>query len=242
MRKKKLPDAFIKKCKSVTAKRPKTVIEHIIKHGHVTTEELKEIYGYNHPPRAARDVREHGIPLETFRVTGSDGRKIGAYRFGDPKKARFSRLQGRTAFSKEIKDKLLEVQDGKCAIYLEVYNERELQIDHRIPFEVAGDDPNNMNNPEEYMLLCGSANRAKSWSCEHCVNWIEIKKIDICRNCYWAFPEHYNHIAMQPVRRVDIMWSGEEIEVYERLRERTRELQKDIPSYIKELIKKYLSP
>ncbi len=92
------------------------------------------------------------------------------------------------------------------------------------------------------MLLCGSANRAKSWSCEHCVNWIEIKKIDICRNCYWAFPEHYNHIAMQPVRRVDIMWSGEEIEVYERLRERTRELQKDIPSYIKELIKKYLSP
>lgn len=224
------------------AKRPKTVIEHIIKHGHVTTEELKEIYGYNHPPRAARDVREQGIPLETFRVTGSDGRKIGAYRFGDPKKARFSRLQGRTAFSKEIKDKLLEVQDGKCAIYLEVYDERELQIDHRIPFEVAGDDPNNMNNPEDYMLLCGSANRAKSWSCEHCVNWIEIKKIDICRNCYWAFPEHYNHIAMQPVRRVDIMWSGEEIEVYERLRERTIELQKDIPSYIKELIKKYLSP
>ncbi len=242
MRKKNLPDDFIKKCKSVMAKRPKTVIEHIIKHGHVTTEELKEIYGYNHPPRAARDVREQGIPLETFRVTGSDGRKIGAYRFGDPKKARFSRLQGRTAFSKEIKDKLLEVQDGKCAIYLEVYDERELQIDHRIPFEVAGDDPNNMNNPEDYMLLCGSANRAKSWSCEHCVNWIEIKKIDICRNCYWAFPEHYNHIAMQPVRRVDIMWSGEEIEVYERLRERTIELQKDIPSYIKELIKKYLSP
>jgi len=213
-----------------------------VKHGHITTQELKDKYGYNHPPRAARDVREQGIPLETFRVTGSDGRKIGAYRFGDPKKARFSRLQGRTAFSKEIKDKLLEVQDGKCAIYLEVYDERELQIDHRIPFEVAGDDPNNMNNPEEYMLLCGSANRAKSWSCEHCVNWIEIKKIDICRNCYWAFPEHYNHIAMQPVRRVDIMWSGEEIEVYERLRERTRELQKDIPSYIKELIKKYLSP
>ena len=208
----------------------------------MTTEELKEKYGYNHPPRAARDVREQGISLETYRVTGSDGRKIGAYRFGDPKKARFSRLQGRTAFSKEIKDKLLEVQDGKCAIYLEVYDERELQIDHRVPFEVAGDDPNNMSNPEGYMLLCGSANRAKSWSCEHCVNWIEIKKIDICRNCYWAFPEHYNHIAMQPVRRVDIMWSGEEIEVYERLRERTRELQKDIPSYIKELIKKYLSP
>ncbi len=70
---------FMKLCRSVTAKRPKIVIEHIIKYGQITTEELKEKYGYNHPPRAVRDVREHGIPIETFRVTGSDGRKIAAY-------------------------------------------------------------------------------------------------------------------------------------------------------------------
>jgi hypothetical protein len=48
----------------VTAKRPKTVIGHILKHGQITTEELKNLYGYNHPPRAARDVKEHGIPIE----------------------------------------------------------------------------------------------------------------------------------------------------------------------------------
>lgn len=70
-------------CRSVTAKRPKTVIDHILAHGFITTEELKEQYGYNHPPRAVRDVRENGIPVETFRVTGSDGRKIAAYRFGE---------------------------------------------------------------------------------------------------------------------------------------------------------------
>lgn len=76
---------------AVTAKRPRTVIDHILKHGSITTEELKEKYGYNHPPRAARDVKEQGIPLEMFRVVGSDGQKIGAYRFGDPSKARFSK-------------------------------------------------------------------------------------------------------------------------------------------------------
>ncbi|HNU03736.1 MAG TPA: HNH endonuclease, partial [Anaerolineae bacterium] len=75
-----LPPELIARCRAVTAKRPRTVIDHILTHGHITTEELKELYGYNHPPRAARDVREQGIPLETFRVTGSDGRKIGAYR------------------------------------------------------------------------------------------------------------------------------------------------------------------
>ena len=103
-----LPPDFVKKCRAVKAKRPRAVIKHLLKHGFVTTEELRRDYGYNHPPRAARDVREQGIPLETFRVTGSDGRKIGAYRFGDPARARFSRLSGRTAFAAELKRKLKE--------------------------------------------------------------------------------------------------------------------------------------
>ncbi len=240
MEKQDLPDDFIKKCKKVKAKRPRTVIEHILKHGYITTEELKNKYRYNHPPRAARDVREQGIPLETFRVTGSDGRKIGAYRFGDPKKARFSKLHGRTAFSKKLKKELLKRQGNKCAIYLEEFDEMELQIDHRVPFEVAGDDPDNMNNIDDYMLLSGSANRAKSWSCEHCVNWLELKKVEICKKCYWAYPDNYEHIAMRPIRRVDIIWTGEEVSSYEKLKEKTLELQKDIPSFIKELIEKNL--
>ena len=37
----KYPDAFLSLCRSVIAKRPKTVIEHILKHGQITTEELK---------------------------------------------------------------------------------------------------------------------------------------------------------------------------------------------------------
>ena len=81
--KQKLPKTFIEKLRSVTAKRPKTVIYHILKNGFVTTEELKDL-GYAHAPRAARDVRELGIPLETFRVKGSDGKSIAAYRFGTP--------------------------------------------------------------------------------------------------------------------------------------------------------------
>ncbi|OGP84657.1 MAG: HNH endonuclease [Deltaproteobacteria bacterium RBG_16_54_11] len=240
MKAKDLPREFVKKCKAVTAKRPRTVIDHILKHGQITTEELKEKYGYNHPPRAARDVKEQGIPLEMFRVAGSDGRKIGAYRFGDPKKARFSKLRGRTAFAKQLKAKLIDLHGCRCAIYLEEFEERLLQIDHRIPFEVVGDDEMIMDDPKSYMLLCGSANRAKSWSCEHCVNWQEMKKPEICRRCYWAYPEDYDHIAMRQARRVDIMWSGEEVSVYDRLKRRTKELQKDIPRYIKEIIEKNL--
>ena len=98
------PEWFLDLCRSVTAKRPKTVIDHILEHGHITTEELKDEYGYDHPPRAARDVRELGIPLETFPVEASNDRKIGAYRFGNLSEFRFKRIDGRTAFSRDLPD------------------------------------------------------------------------------------------------------------------------------------------
>lgn len=99
------PKEFLELLESVTAKRPRTVIQHILKNGYITSEELKDVYGYNHPPRAVRDVREYGIPLVTYRVQGSDGRKIAAYKFGDPHEVQnaLSKTAGRTVLSKSIK-------------------------------------------------------------------------------------------------------------------------------------------
>lgn len=54
------PLEFLELLESVKAKRPRTVIQHILQHDQITTEELKNTYGYNHPPRAIRDVREQG--------------------------------------------------------------------------------------------------------------------------------------------------------------------------------------
>lgn len=238
MTKPKLSKEFVKQCKNVTAKRPRTVIDHILQHGFITTQDLKDTYGYNHPPRAVRDVKENGIPIEMFRVEGSDGRKIAAYRFGDPTKVRIGKVGGRTAFTKVLKKALVEKFGARCAIYLEKFDERELQIDHRIPFEVAGDDGE--QRPEDFMLLCSSANRAKSWSCEHCANWLEQKDPKICQTCYWAFPDNYTHIAMRPARRLDIMWTGAEVEVYDRLKKKSSELQQEMPAFVKKIIEKNL--
>lgn len=104
----KLPEEFVARLHAVTAKRARTVIDHILRHGFITTEELKTKYGYNHPPRAARDVREQGIPIETFRTAGSDGRNIAAYRFGDPSSIRRGFVGGRQVFSKAFKLALVE--------------------------------------------------------------------------------------------------------------------------------------
>ncbi len=225
-------------CRKVIAKRPRTVIEHILQHGFVTTEELKEQYGYNHPPRAVRDVREHGIPLETFRVTGSDGRKIAAYRFGVFEQAAMGKFSGRTVLSKKLKEALLEKHGCRCCIYREEIAASELQIDHRIPFAIQGDAASGELNPDDFMLLSASANRAKSWCCEHCENWISFKNRAVCAECYWAYPEQYSHIAMRQQRRIDLLWQGEEISQYEALKERAAD--QEIPAFIKDIINREL--
>ena len=76
----KVHPKILAQIKRVTNKRPLAVINHILRHGQVTTEELREQYGYDHPPRARMDVLEWGIPLETIRVPNRNGtKKIAAY-------------------------------------------------------------------------------------------------------------------------------------------------------------------
>lgn len=229
--------ALLELCRAVTAKRPKTVIDHILAHGFITTEELKSIYGYNHPPRAVRDVRENGIPLETFRITGTDGRKIAAYRFGELRGLTVKKLSGRTGLSKRLKDALIARYGCQCFIYLETMDESALQIDHRIPYEVDGDG-NGELNPDDFMLLSASANRAKSWACEHCDNGNDRKDKQVCLTCYWAFPENYTHVATRQSRRIDLVWQGEEVAVYEKLKAAAFELGKEVPEFIKEVLER----
>ena len=155
------PKEFFEQIASITNKRAKIVIEHIMKHGFITTEDLETTYGYNHPPRAARDVREAGIPLETFKVKSKEGKSIAAYQFGDLCQIQKNRVEGRITFSKQFKKQLYEQFKGHCSICNAVFEERYLQIDHRIPYQVGGDIDFERKN-FDFMLLCSSCNRTKS--------------------------------------------------------------------------------
>ena len=224
---------------SISNKRARIVIEHILKHGFITTEQLEKQYGYNHPPRAARDVREAGIPLETFRVKDSEGRTIAAYRFGNVNNMQKGRLEGRQTFPKQFRDELYAQSGGKCSICNGIFEQRYLQVDHRVPYEVAGDIQGELN-PKDFMLVCGSCNRAKSWSCEHCANWQDEKLSQVCLKCYWANPENYVHVALREVRRTDILWDENEVELYEKLKASAIQNQFPIPEYVKKVVEKHL--
>ena len=87
------------------------------------------------------------------------------------------------------------------------------------------------------MLLSPSANRAKSWTCEHCPNWTK-KDVEFCRNCFWAHPESYSHIAGREERQIVITFTDNEIEDYNQLIDLVGQEQAE--STIKNLISNYI--
>lgn len=225
--------------KAVTAKRPKTVLDHIVRHGQITTEELKTLYGYNHPPRAARDVRECGITLETFRVKGPDGRQIAAYRLGVIGNLESGKVGGRQAFPKKLKDGLIATAGEFCALCGGRFPGRALQVDHRVPYEVAGEAASAAASA--FMLVCGSCNRAKSWSCEQCSNWLTTKNASICRTCFWGSPESYRHIATVQRRTLHLQWEGDEVKDHDRLAAEAGKLRVPAAEFAKAVITRALT-
>ena len=214
-----IPTDFKEKLDSVTNKRARFVIDTILQKGFCSTEDLKDA-GYEHAPRAARDVRELGIPLDTFKVKDRTGKSIAAYRFGDweeyKKQNQVNKSAGRTLQSTKIKQALIQRHGSICFLYNEEYPEQLLQVDHRIPFEILGEqDEQNIDN---FMLLCPSGNRSKSWACEHCENW-RIKNPSMCSCCYYAHPENYEHVAGTEEKKIDLIFKGADIDIYNRIKE-----------------------
>jgi 5-methylcytosine-specific restriction endonuclease McrA len=225
-----ISDDLARHIEMVTNKRARFVLDAIAKDGLVTTEQINQA-GYEHPPRAVRDARELGFPILTTKVKHSNGRSIAAYVF--PANARFGHgKDGRRILLKKQRDAIIEEAKGKCRICGALENP---QVDHRVPFEVGGEP--DTGDDAVFQVLCGSCNRKKSWSCEHCQNWAQARNPTICSTCYWAGRDEYEHIAMQQQRRVDLVWQQEEVGDYEKLREKARMAVEAVPEYIKQLLR-----
>ncbi len=191
-----LPEDFLDVLSAVTNKRARFVIDTILEKGSCSTEDLKR-GGYEHAPRAARDVRELGIPLVTLKGRDSEGKQMAVYVFGD-------------------------------------WEQKKKANQFRIPYEIGG-DPDDMLDTKYFMLLCPSANRDKSWSCEHCRNW-NVKDVDFCRKCYYAFPEHYEHIAGEQERRVGMIFKGDDMDLYTQIETMALKEQSSLQDVIKRLL------
>jgi len=225
----KLSKKLLARIAKVTNKRAKFVLDAIVAKGIITNEEIQRA-GYNHPPRAARDVRELGFLLTTTRVKDSTGRSIGAYTLAGQQP--LSTKAGRDALPKQTRDALIRAAGSRCRM---CGSETNLQLDHKIPYEVAGESQG--RGAKAFQVLCGSCNRKKSWSCEHCENWLRLKSVEICGTCYWAGPETYSHVAMRPERREELVWIGPSVDDFDALRRNAEAAGLPLGDYIKQRAK-----
>ena len=130
---------------------------------------------------------------------------------------------------------MIDKYGAKCFVYLESMDESILQVDHRVPYEIGGE--HDEKDIDYYMLLSPSANRAKSWTCEHCDNW-EKKDSSFCLRCFWAHPENYEHIAGKYEKIISLIFTGNEIEDYYKLIELSGE--ENAQNTIKRILHDYL--
>jgi hypothetical protein len=72
------------------------------------------------------------------------------------------------------------------------------------------------------------------------LTWLENQSPDVCRSCYWANPESYKHIALRPIRRLDVVWEQQEVEIFEKLKQRAEVAHESTPDYVKKIIEKHL--
>lgn len=178
-----------------------------------------------------------GIPLETFRVDGKGGNRIAAYRFVEIDSETAISQRPRTIIPKEVKKNLIERDGAICSICHGEFPPNVLQVDHRVPFIVAGDAEAFDKHLGAYQLICGSCNRAKSWSCEHCANTLSGKDHRKCLSCYWASPTNYIHIALADIRRVDLTWTKDELSAYLHIERLAVKAKQSVREYIKNRLK-----
>jgi hypothetical protein len=155
---KPIPAKLLQRIKTVTNKRARFVLDSIVRDGSVSTIQLKEA-GYDHPPRAARDAVELGFALTRVNAKRGDGQTIAAYVFDerelDPK------LTGRVVLAKKERDAIIERKGSKCNLCGAAHN---IQVDHRIPFQVAGESQRDEADP--YQLLARISHRRIVDLCE----------------------------------------------------------------------------
>lgn len=224
------------KQKEIKSKRARLLLELLLENKEVTTKELNE-KGYDHPPRVARDLREAGIPLITKMAT-VDGVRMGVYSLDKTLEISESKA-GRRQFSKALKDALLKKDGEKCGYCNGKFPGRALQIDHKVPYEVGGDDEEEII--DDFMLLCGSCNRSKSWTCENCNNWNGDQDVTICLSCMWGSPESYKHIAMNQKRRLEIVWEESEVMYFDQAKTIVEKHEKSLADHIKQTLKDQLA-
>jgi len=213
--------------------RAKIVLNQILDHGDCSTEWLQE-QGYDHAPRAAQDLKDAGVPLKSHKkdMNSKTGNRMSSYYLLDrnPSEVKAGRKQPPKKFKKD----LIKKYDQRDHFTGQETAGHELTMDHRTPYDVGG-DPDNFD-VKDWMLLGASSQQRKKHACSNCENQKNIREPATCRRCYWAYPEDYDHVAMENLRRVDVEFRGKDVDKFDQLEKYAKRMGLSIEDAMRSLI------
>ena len=61
-----------------------------------------------------------------------------------------------------------------------------------------------------------------------------------CLTCYWGNPLDYVHIALQQIRRVEVVWQTAEVKDYEKLLNLAQQGATPLPAYVKNALRRHI--
>ena len=62
----------------------------------------------------------------------------------------------------------------------------------------------------------------------------------ICKSCYWASPEEYEHVAMVAARRADVVWLAKDVKSFDKFRDACKKSGETIQDGIKKAVTRSL--
>ncbi|MBL7785945.1 MAG: hypothetical protein JNM36_08585 [Chitinophagales bacterium] len=64
--------------------------------------------------------------------------------------------------------------------------------------------------------------------------------MELCLKCYWGNPTNYDHIALQEIRILALIWQDNEITFFEALQKEAEKDKLQLAEHVKNLIEKHL--
>jgi hypothetical protein len=65
---------------------------------------------------------------------------------------------------------------------------------------------------------------------------LKYKRVVYCHSCYWADPEKHTHVAMEKLRRVDVVFSRDETKAFDKFRRQAQRHSQSVRDRIKEVV------
>lgn len=137
---------------------------------------------YGDPSRTVTVLEECGFTLERG-YTIENGQRMQQYKLLSLEQD-IENIKRRTTITKKMKLQIFERDQYRCAICQNVFEESQLEPDHKTPVQIQDDqiDTNNPNWMDKLQTMCKICNGRKREVCKKC------ETLD-CDNCPWCHPD-----------------------------------------------------